>query len=51
MKGLLKKYYMSHYKVEDFGRGKNNTSKKRHRGIIKSKANREFTKDINDNNL
>jgi len=37
-KGFAKKAMMKDYKSEDFKRGKNNTSKKRHRGIIKTKS-------------
>lgn len=40
------KYMKSHWKSEDFGRGKNKTSKTRHRRIIKKKSLREFFKDL-----
>jgi hypothetical protein len=39
-KSIAKKAMKKEYKSEDFGRGKNQTSKKRHRGIIKTKASR-----------
>ena len=45
---LLTKYMKSHYKIEDFGRGKNKTSKARHRRVIKKKSLREFIKDLKD---
>lgn len=45
-KGIIKKYMLSDGKVFDFGRGKNKTSKKRHRRIIKRKSKREFIRDF-----
>jgi len=47
MKALIKKYMKSHWKCEDFGRGKSKLTKSRHRRTIKKKASREFEKDIN----
>jgi hypothetical protein len=41
-KGIMKKLMKKNYKSEDFKRGKNNVSKNRHRGIIKTKAKKEL---------
>lgn len=46
MKGLFKKYMKSHYKIDDFGRGKTKTAKSRHKRIIKRKSLKEFLKDL-----
>jgi hypothetical protein len=46
MKGLFTKYEKSDWKSDDFGRGKNKTSKSRHRRAIKKKAKNIFEKDL-----
>lgn len=42
------KYMKSHWKVYDFGRGKNKTSKARHRRFLKKKSIREYLRDLKD---
>lgn len=44
----IKKYMKSHYRIEDFGRGKSKVSKARHRRIIKKKSLKELFKDLKD---
>lgn len=46
MSNLINKYQKSHYKVEDFGRGKSVVAKARHRRTIKKKALREFNREV-----
>lgn len=41
---LLVKYMKSHWKSDDFGRGKSKVAKARHRRVIKKKSLREFFK-------
>lgn len=46
MKALIKKYMKSHWKSDDFGRGRNATAKARHKRIIKKKAYNDMRKDF-----
>lgn len=48
MSNLIGKYQKSHYKVEDFGRGKSKVAKARHRRTIKRKSLREYFKNLNN---
>lgn len=45
MKGLLLKYMKSHWNIDDFGRGKSDKAKARHKRKIKKQAKLRFKKD------
>lgn len=40
------RYMKSHWRIDDFGRGKSKVAKSRHKRILKKQALREYFKDL-----